>query len=411
MVAMALAAGVGTATGVGNAGASALRTNASATGSVEVDILGYNTAIETWAKRAMSLWEATKPGFSINIVVQPNDSLLQIETTRAQAGDPPAISSLTTAWMPAFAQAGYLDNIRSILPASFISGFNSNLLKVNTYAGSLNILPYASSARALFYNKSEFAKAGIMGPPKTWTAFEADAAKLVKSGASKYALSVQGAGSEAFSAWFNYFYWSFGGGYGTSTTTLNLNQKACVSGMTVMSNLVSSHEVEPDPQTFNADQELDGFTSGDAAMTITGPWLQGIAGAVKGLQYGVAPIPAGSTQSTLGVTDGWTVYKGSKATTAQIRQVLMFLMSPTIENNLLTDEGFLPTEQSGFSSPTYKTGNWPIFDSLLPTAKFAPLSSAWDSFSTQAVKVMQTMYVNGASAASVCQSLQGLLAS
>jgi multiple sugar transport system substrate-binding protein len=397
--------------GVQQASASTFRHSATAGAtSLEVDILAYNTPIETWAKKAMSLWAASHPSFKLNIVVSPVDTLLQTETTRAQAGDPPAISSLTTAWMPAFAQANYLYNIHDLLPASYLNTYNSNLLKANTYTGKLFILPYASSARALYYNKAEFAKAGISSPPQTWAQLEADAAKIVTSGAAKYALSVEGTGSEAYSAWFNYLYWSFGGSYGNSPTAVTLDNRACVSALTVLSTLQKGRELEPNPQTFNADQELTGFESQDAAMTITGPWLQGlIATGFKGLNYGVAPIPAGSTRATLGVTDGWTVYKGTKATKAQLKQALMFLMSPPVENLLLSDEGFLPTQQSGFSSPAYKSGFWPIFDNLLPIAKFAPLAANWDSYSTQAVKVLQNLYVNGASASSVCQGLQGLL--
>ena len=43
-------------------------------------------------------------------------------------------------------------------------------------------VPLYSTAYGLYYNKAEFAAAGISGPPATWTAFVADAKKLTKAG-------------------------------------------------------------------------------------------------------------------------------------------------------------------------------------------------------------------------------------
>lgn len=67
------------------------------------------------------------------------------------------------------------------------------------------------------------------------------------------------------------------------------------------------------------------FTSGQAAMTITGPWL---VASSKSLSFGVAPIPAGTTASTLGVADAWATFRGAKASPAAISSVLTYLMSP-----------------------------------------------------------------------------------
>ena len=43
-------------------------------------------------------------------------------------------------------------------------------------------VPLYSTAYGLYYNKAEFAAAGISGPPATWTEFVADAKKLTKGG-------------------------------------------------------------------------------------------------------------------------------------------------------------------------------------------------------------------------------------
>ena len=57
-----------------------------------------------------------------------------------------------------------------------------NFVKSGTYQGKMYGMPDLSSARALFYNKDLFAKAGIAAPPKTWDEFEADAKKITALG-------------------------------------------------------------------------------------------------------------------------------------------------------------------------------------------------------------------------------------
>ena len=51
-------------------------------------------------------------------------------------------------------------------------------VKSGTYQDKMYGMPDLSSARALFYNKDLFTKAGIAAPPKTWDEFEADAKKI-----------------------------------------------------------------------------------------------------------------------------------------------------------------------------------------------------------------------------------------
>jgi multiple sugar transport system substrate-binding protein len=352
----------------------------------------------------MSLWKSQHHSFALKIVVEPVNSMVQTETTRVQGGQPPAIAGLTTAWMPAFANAGALVNLRSLLPASYLKSYVPSLLAGNTYKSGLYVLPYAASTRALFYNKTEFAKAGITTPPATWAELQSDAARIVKSKAAKFALSVEGTGTEAFSAWFPYFYWSYGGSFAGPGGKLTVQQNACVKALSVLNGLIKIHAVEPNPQTYDADQELGAFTSSDAAMTITGPWLMSLLQGT-GIQYGVAPIPAGTSQSTLGVTDGWVVFKKSGVAQTEVKDALTFLMSPPVENNMLQEQKFLATDNAGLGLSLYKSSGFPTFTSLLSSAHFAPLNAQWNTEMTEGVKDLQGMYVSSTSPASTCQAL------
>lgn len=395
------------AAGCSSSGASS--SSGSGTSTVQMDVLGYDNGVQAWANQTMKGFNASHPGVKLQITVVPPDNLEQVLTTQVQGGDPPDISSMATAWVPSFAKADALQDVRKIAPASFLAKFNNNLLSGSVYQGQLASLPYGASARALFYNTAEFAKAGITSPPQTWAELAQDAAKIQSTHAAKYGFALQGTGAEVFSAWFPYFYWSYGGSFGTGSS-LQVQNNACVTGLTQLNNLVNVAKVtEPNPTSFDATQLYGAFTSGDAAMTITGPWLVGMAqGHVK---FGVSAIPAGTASATLGVTDGWAVFKHSKASSSQINQVLQYLLSPSVENPFLVGRGFLPVIQSSFSLSSFSTADMKPFVSLLSSARFAPQNAQWSSFINQGGKALQGMYVNGTSPTSVCSAIEGFAGS
>src|SRR3989449_7525348 len=75
-------------------------------------------------------------------------------------------------------------------------------------------LPILSSARAFFYNKDLFAKAGIAAPPKTWDEFTADAKKITAlgNGTVGYAMPL---GPEEAQAEFSIWMFNNGGNWKT----------------------------------------------------------------------------------------------------------------------------------------------------------------------------------------------------
>jgi multiple sugar transport system substrate-binding protein len=402
----ALLAAIPVVAGMPSAQATPLRQPAASSTTVHVDVLGYDTGVQSWANKTMKGFDASHQNLSLQITVVAPDQLDQLLTTQVEGGDPPDISSMATAWMPAFVQANALVNLRKALPASFLGSFNKTLLSGQVYNGVLGTLPYASSARALFWNKSAFAKAGISSPPATWPQLVSDAAKIQSSHAATYGFALQGTGSETFAAWFSYLYWSYGGDFG-SGSNLHIQNAACVSGLTQLNNLVNVKKAtEPNPTTYNINQQEDAFDSGRAAMTITGPWLAPLS---KGhVNFGVAPIPAGTTSTTLGVADGWAVFSKAKATGADISSVLKYLMSPPVENPFIVGRGFLPTIQSSFSLPAFTGPTVGPFVKLLSKAKFSPLSPKWTTLNDQGAKDLQGLYVNGSSPTQVCSALESI---
>lgn len=370
---------------------------------VQVLALDYDSGMSSWAASTMKAFNASHSNVKLKITVEPPDQLDQILTTRVQGGDPPDISAMATAWMPAFVKANALQNLQTILPSSLLNLINQNLLTGSTYNGVLGALPYAASSRLLFYNKADFAKAGITSPPRTWAELESDAVKIKAAHAAPYPFGLVGNGTEAFAAWFPYVYWSYGGTFG-SGSTLTIDQAACTQGLTQYYDMVNRDKTtEPNPQTYAQAQVEDLWKSGQIAMTIWDPLLVSLTPA--NIQFGVAPVPGGTEQTTLGVADGWAVFKQAKASQSAITTVLQYLMAPSQETPFVIARDFLPTEDAASSNSHFSTPALAPFVQSLKIAKFAPLNPQWGAINNQGAKIIQSLYASGNTPANACKQL------
>src|SRR5258706_4376095 len=120
-------------------------------------------------------YEATT-GIKLDVQVVSWTDLDQQSSTMIQNGNPPDILNLNA--YASYAKDDLLYNSDELLSPAVKSDLLDAFVKSGTYSGKLYGMPDLSSARALFYNKDLFAKAGITSPPKTWLEFE-DAAKKI----------------------------------------------------------------------------------------------------------------------------------------------------------------------------------------------------------------------------------------
>ena len=101
-------------------------------------------------------------------------------------------------------------------------------------------------------------------------------------------------------------------------------------------------------------------------MTITSPSLIGILAAnAPDLSYGTFPIPAGTTQATVGVVDTYVMFKDSKNPVAA-RAFIEFLMEPDRSLRFVRDRGFLPVFTEHFALDEFNTGQFQAFAESVP---------------------------------------------
>jgi multiple sugar transport system substrate-binding protein len=203
----------------------------------------------------------------------------------------------------------------------------SNLLGSFASQGKVNGveygIPYTSSARALFYNKDLFTKAGISTPPATWADFKADADKLKAAGVPEPAGLPFG--SEEAQAETLLWELGNGGGFVDSSGTWTLNSAANVETFTFLQSLVKAGDTEPNPGTVDRTKgSWADFAAGKVGMTNGSPSL---LPQIKGkVNYGVAPIvgKTGALSTTLGVCDWLWAFKTNGQHQAQIKAFLDF---------------------------------------------------------------------------------------
>ncbi|MCX4751572.1 extracellular solute-binding protein [Kitasatospora sp. NBC_01287] len=340
-----------------------------------------NSSSLYWNDVAKS-FEASNPNIKVDVqVINWNDIDAQVKTM-IQSGNYPDV--LQT--------GGYADKVAdnllypasSVLSPSTQSNIIPSFAKAGEVSGTQYGIPFVSSARAFFYNKTIFAQAGIAAPPQTWADVAADAAQIKAKvpGVTPYALPLGPEEAQAES-----MIWELGNGGGPTDASgkYALNSQANIDTFSwLKTNLVDPGLTYANPATTDRKTAFADFAAGKAGMLNGHPSLIQMSTDGK-VDYGVAPIPGktGPLKSTLGVADWMMAFK-KNGHQDQIKKFLDFAYSK--ENTLKFDETYnlMPVTQDTLTDMTNsgKHADLAPFFALLPNAEFYPLgNTTWDTVS------------------------------
>ena len=394
-----------------DAGASTSGTTAAAdagaeelSGTVRWSMLDYDPDTKKWANDVIKAFEAEHPDVKVELTLPPTNNYQQLLTTQVRGKNPPDLAAVPTAWVPAFAEAQALVPWTEQVDASLLDRFDPTLLEGAKIGGEQFALPYLSTSRALFWNKDAFEKAGLDEPPATWDELIEDGKKIVADGGAEYGFALQGTGAEAFAAWFPYVYWSQGAELTDADGNLAIDQEACVTAVSALQGMVDG-VTQPNVTAADLPEQMAMFTGGEAAMTITGPWMIGMLAAdAPKLDYGVAPIPAGSTSTTLDIQDAFILFKDGGNTDAAAA-FAEFLYEAENADSLVEGRGMLPVLTEGFDAPRYQEEPLKTFVDLVREGKFVPSDPGWLKLSDQGTRALQSMYTDGTSPEKTCEAI------
>jgi multiple sugar transport system substrate-binding protein len=319
-----------------------------------------------------------KYGITLNVQVVSWNDIDQQTSTMIQNNNAPDILNLNV--YASYAKDKLLYSSDDVLSPAVKSDLLPNFVKSGTYNGKMYGMPDLSSARALFYNKTLFAKAGVTAPPTTWADFVTDAKKVTAlgNGVVGYAEPL---GPEEAQAEFSIWMFNNGGDW-KQDGKWTINSAKNVQTLEFLKKLsVTDKVTQHNPgKTNRTDGAFSLFSSGKAGMVVGFSPLQATLDAAKKVEYGIAPMPTsdGSAPQTYGVTDYLMAFKKT-GNQAAVKDFYSLYYQPDQVNTFIKAEGFLPVTTSGvqqFSSDA----SLKVYLDTLPNAHLTPTDDpGWDS--------------------------------
>jgi multiple sugar transport system substrate-binding protein len=303
--------------------------------------------------------------------------------------EPDVIIGQDPSALPLLAESGKIVNLSSALAPetnALYPGIKSALF----YQGKqLGMALGGVGDYVLFYNKSDFAKAGLSGPPGTWTQLESDAIKLSDPAKKQYGFYVPWGTAEWISYEWEGLLWANGGSLlNSSDSQTAFNSPAGVAALTTWVNLVRKDHAAPTASYAEAGS-YDGapaFTSNAVAMIIDGQWA---VSEFSKINYGVALVPAGTSghsAANIGIGVATVFSQGSSAQQQASIQFVQWLAQPAQGAYLTAESGGLPSapaqlqqsavEREASTQPTYQT-----FATQLQTGQTRPTVPAYSTIS------------------------------
>jgi multiple sugar transport system substrate-binding protein len=276
-------------------------------------------------------------------------------------------------------------------------------------------VPLYSLAYGLYYNKAQFAAAGISGPPTTWAQFDADAKKLTTNG--HWGLTLEaGQIPENVHLAFELSEQQ-GGSFFNSAGQPTFDTPQNVAAIEQMIDFMQTDKVAnpSDAQYSKGTEALTDYATGKAAMVF---W-QAASGSLAKLgmpasDIGVAPLPlpspmpAGGKKVTSMVAGiNLAIFKDSKNVAAATKFVKFMTSTPTQES-LNATYGSLPTVQAAYSDPAFNTPAVKTFRSILSTtAAPMPAVAAESQFETAVGTAIIHLYASAATGKTVTPAMIG----
>lgn len=249
------------------------------------DYLGQG-ASDTAMKAAIAEFEADNPQYVIERTSFAYSDLAKSIVQGGVGGAVPDVAVVDVVDTQSFAALGLLEDVTADLGASaadfFPGPWSSTQADGRTFG-----LPLNSNNLALYYNKEYFAAAGVEAP-STWEELRTTAKAVTDSDHNGIAMSA--VKNEQGTFQFLPFLWQTGGDLDTFATD-------GAEALGLLAGLVADGSMSSAVANYSQEDARTQFVTGKTAMMINGPWeLQNLEDA--GIDYGVAPLPAGVVAAT-----------------------------------------------------------------------------------------------------------------
>lgn len=145
----------------------------------------YNDSFAPLVENGVAAFEAANPGTKVNLIKLPSDGYQDRVALDLSSGSAPDLIMVDSFLVAEYAGTGYLLPLDDMVKGwDQFQYYSKGLLDVASFNGKLYALPTDTDVRMLWYNRADFAKAGLPDPwaPKSWDDVLAAAQKLKDAG-------------------------------------------------------------------------------------------------------------------------------------------------------------------------------------------------------------------------------------
>ncbi|MFF7728526.1 extracellular solute-binding protein [Streptomyces sp. NPDC008001] len=365
-----------------------------------------NSSQKYWDALARA-FEAQNKGIKVEATVLSWTEVDKKVAEMVRAGKAPDIAQIGA--YADFAATGKLYSADQLLTIPTQADLIASIARAGEVGRVQYGLPFVSSTRLLFYNKTLFAKAGIAKAPESWDELQAAAKKLQTAGVKiPYGLPL---GPEEAPAETMMWMLSGGSGYTDHNGTYIINADDNVKTFEwLRDELVGKGLTGPgDPSRTNRQDVFNAFCNGQVGMLNGHPTLMKQAEA-KGIKFGTAPLPgkSGRAKATMGVAD-WVMAFKAGGHREEVGHFLDFLYSTKNVLDFTSQYDLLPvtSSASGKMRADSKQERLKPFLDQLENAEFYPVDkTSWAKVSQALKEKIGSVVAKGGDPASVLGEIQ-----
>ncbi|MFJ4831774.1 ABC transporter substrate-binding protein [Streptomyces sp. NPDC088747] len=258
-------------------------------------------------KTLVAGFEKAHPNIHVNVVGNMTDDKVNQALRAGGSKAPDVVSSFTTNNVGKFCSSGAFVDLNPFFEKAGIDPEKTFPKAMNEYTqfeGNRCTVPLLGDAYGLYYNKTAFEEAGITAPPKTWSEFEADAAKLTKPKGDSFSQLGFMPNYHGWESTTEHYFGQFSPTYFDSSGKSNIaKDPAFEAGFTLQKKLVDELGGYQKLEKYRSKLGDEWgpkhpFHTGQVAMQLDGEWRLGMAEEAKpGFEIGVAPLPVPDDQA------------------------------------------------------------------------------------------------------------------
>lgn len=368
---------------------------------------GKASSSRTYWDGVVKTYESAHPGTRVEVSVYPWTDVDRKVKEMVAAGHAPDMAQIGA--YADYAAKGQLYRADDLLSIPVQANFVSQLADAGQIDQTQYGLPFASSTRLLFFNKTLFSEAGIT-PPTTWSELAADA-KALKAKGVKFPYALPLGPEEAQAETMQWLLSGGGTGYTDDVGSYSIDSPQNVHTFTwIKDELVAKGLTGPvAPAKLNRAAAFSAFTRGDVGMLVGHPTLMKQA-ASKGVKFGMVPMPGvdGEAKATMGVADWMMAFK-KNGNAEQVGDFLDFVYQDKNVMAFSHKYDLLPVTASASDAMAVDKSDKDLepFLAQLPTSQLYPVDkTSWAGVSADVKSGIAKAVSPGGDPAEVLGSLQ-----